>query len=129
MWELLMRIVPVSAALAVAVIGTAPALASNPAPRDCGRTPSKTYEIRVGGDASCAFGRAVWQRLFHGPVHPNPFVAGKAVNFPLKVSFGAVRVHLDCRSIPRAHGEHDFACNSLNYGGNDVVKLANQTLP
>ena len=119
----------IAAITAICAINAGPAAAGNPAPRDCGLTPSKTYEIHVGGTATCAFGRGVWHRLFHGPVNPNPFVAGSAVNFPLEVTFGSVRVHLDCRSNPRAHGEHDFACNSLNYGGDEVIKLVNQTLP
>jgi hypothetical protein len=113
----------------VALLGAGPAMAWNPTPTNCGLTPSKTYKVRVDQGSRCDFGIATWHAIFHNSPTPDPFGAAESVNFTVNVPYHHHDITMDCRSIARAHGEHDYACNDLNRGGTRVVKLDNQTLP
>lgn len=116
-----------AAILTVAVaVGASPAPAAPAAPKDCGRTPSGTYRMRVDAGSPCRFAVATWRAIFAGD---RSFPAAVSRNFRLRVRDGEQKVTLDCRANARAHGEFDFACNDLNRYGSHIVRLRNLTLP
>lgn len=115
-------------ASAGSLLAVAPALAADPAPRNCGLTPSKTYLVRVDAASTCAFGTATYKAMVAYDAGPG-FISAVSKNFTLNVSSAGHTITMDCRANARAHGQFDFACNSLNRRGTRVVKLDNQTLP
>ena len=108
----------------------APAAAADPAPKDCGKTPSGRHFVHVDAKASCAFATATYQALKAYDEGPG-FVPAVEKDFELKVAYRGRKVRLDCRALVSAHGEFDYYCNNLNRYGSRVVRFETQrpTLP
>jgi ribosomal protein L37E len=111
--------------LTIALLAAGSAAATDPAPRRCGDTPSGTYAVRVDRGSTCGFGMATYRAI----AARNDFVSAVSKNFTVRVSSAGHATTMDCRANARAHGQFDFACNTINRGGSQVVVLANKTLP
>jgi hypothetical protein len=118
-----------SIAIAALAVTAAPASAADPAPKDCGKTPSGRHFLHVDAGSKCDFGIATYRAL-KAYDEAEGFIPAVEKDFVLKVAYRGRKVKLDCRALVRAHGEFDYYCNNLNrWRGTRVVRFDNATLP